>query len=94
MTRESMVRLAMVAAMALLVTMVGCQTTPKEEEKPDTGSEWDEGTGPATTGGTTPVGDVKTVYFDFNKSDIRSDARATLQSNAGLIFRQATSPNR
>ncbi len=85
MTRKSMVRLAMVAAMALLVTMVGCQTTPKDEEKPQTGSEWEEDSAPTTTRGATPVGDVKTVYFDFNKSDIRSDARTTLKSNAGEI---------
>ena len=85
MTRKSIVRLAMVAAMALLMTMVGCQTTPEEEERTDTGSEWEDAPGPTTARETSPVGDVKTVYFDYDQADIRSDARNTLKGNAGQI---------
>jgi peptidoglycan-associated lipoprotein len=84
MVRESIVRLAGVAAMALLIGTVGCQTTQQTAETPKD-SEWDEGPGTATPRDTAPLTDVKTVYFDFDKSDIRADARDILKGNAEVI---------
>lgn len=80
------VRVATVAAMALSLALIGCQTTPEVEEKPQTGSEWEESPGSTTTTRETqPIGDLKTVYFDFDKSDIRPDAREALKRNAEMI---------
>jgi peptidoglycan-associated lipoprotein len=88
MVRESIVRLAGVAAMALLIGTLGCQTTQEAPPPSDTG-EWDDGpTPPPTTRDTTPMSDVKTVYFDFDKSEIRPDARDTLKSNAAMIGKE------
>jgi peptidoglycan-associated lipoprotein len=83
MVRESIVRLAGVAAMALLIGMLGCQTTQSTPTPTDT--EWDEGPATPTTRDTAPMSDVKTVYFDFDKSEIRPDARDILKGNSEVI---------
>lgn len=85
MKRESISRLVAVGAMALLVG-VGCQSTPPAEA-PDTGSEWKESSTPSDTGSreAAPLGNVQTVYFDYDKAEIRPDARAVLQNNADVI---------
>jgi peptidoglycan-associated lipoprotein len=84
MVRESIVRLAGVAAMALLIGTLGCQTTQTQTPPADT--EWDEGaTGPTTPREASPLSGVKTVYFDFDKSEIRPDARDILKGNAEVI---------
>jgi peptidoglycan-associated lipoprotein len=73
--------------MALLVGTLGCQQTAKvKDAPPDTGSEWNEAPGPTgSDDAATQIGDVQTVYFDFDRSEIRSDARATLRGNADAI---------
>ncbi len=88
MAHRSVVRLLTVAATALLVGSLGCQQTAKVAETPDTGSEWSEA--PDTTASTgngdgEPTGNVMTVYFDYNRSEIRPDARDSLRSNANVI---------
>jgi peptidoglycan-associated lipoprotein len=83
MVRGSIVRLAGVAAMALLIGTLGCQTTQTTETPKD--SEWDEGPATPTTRDTSPLTDVKTVYFDFDKSEIRPDARDVLKGNASVL---------
>jgi len=87
MAHRSIVRLLTVAATALLVGSLGCQQTAKvTQDSPDTGSEWNEAPGTATPGTSSKLaGNVKTVYFDFDKSEIRSDARDALRNNAGVI---------
>ncbi len=86
MAHRSVVRLLTVAATALLVGSLGCQQTAKVEEIPDTGSEWKEA--PDTTPSARdvqPTAEVTTVYFDYNRSEIRPDARDALRSNANAI---------
>ncbi|MGH0031567.1 MAG: peptidoglycan-associated lipoprotein Pal [Myxococcota bacterium] len=88
MTRESISRLVVLGVMALFVG-VGCQTTQQstDGESPVPDSEWNESSTPSDGGASsrTPLGNVETVYFDFDKSDIRPDARATLKANADAI---------
>jgi len=81
---ESISRLAALGAFALLIG-IGCQTTPPATEGTDTGSEWNEAPAPTTPRSTAPAASLQTVYFDFDKSEIRSDARAALKSNADTI---------
>lgn len=86
MVRESIVRVAAVATV-LLVGGLGCQTTQEtKQQAPETGSEWSESPPPSTPSTETkPVGKLQTVYFDFDKSEIRSDARETLKRDAAAI---------
>jgi peptidoglycan-associated lipoprotein len=83
---ESISRLLAVGAVALMAG-VGCQTTPADNEGPDTGSEWNEAPAPSSTPRSSGMNmdNVKTVYFDYDKSEIRSDARSALKSNAEVI---------
>ena len=88
MTRGSFVRALTVAGLALALAGLGCQSTPDPAaEKPDTGSEWNEA--PAATdsdrGVKPPLTELQTIYFAFNRSDIRSDAQSALKSNAETI---------
>lgn len=86
MVRESIVRVAAVATV-LLVGGLGCQTTQEtKQQAPETGSEWSESPTPSTPSTETqPIGKLQTVYFDFDKSEIRPDARETLKRDASLI---------
>ena len=85
MKRESFGRLAAVAILTLGIGMVGCQTTQETPSStPDT-AEWDDGPAETTTRSTTPLTDLQTVYFDFDRSDIRADARDALRANAERI---------
>ena len=86
MKRESISRLVVVGAMALLIGGLGCAGSQgTDEETPYTGSEWNESPTPTPTGDGAPMGSAQTVYFDYNKSDIRGDARETLKGNADAI---------
>jgi peptidoglycan-associated lipoprotein len=86
MAHRSVVRLLAVAVTALLVGSLGCQQTAKVAESPDTGSEWSEAPDArAGNGDGQPATDVITVYFDYNRSEIRPDARDLLRSNAKAI---------
>jgi peptidoglycan-associated lipoprotein len=89
MTRASFVRALTVAGLVLALAGLGCQSTPDQaEEKPDTGSEWNEAPaagGDGTRGVQPPLAELQTVYFAYNRSDIRSDAQGALKTNAGVI---------
>lgn len=86
MSHRSIQRLLTFAATALLIGSLGCQQTAKQTETPDTGSEWNEAPGkPSPVADSEPAGNVRTVYFDFDKSEIRSDARDALRNNASVI---------
>jgi peptidoglycan-associated lipoprotein len=86
MRRESFGRLIAVAILTLGIGLYGCQTT--QEEMPsstqDTG-EWDDGPDETMTRSVKPLTDLQTVYFDFDRSDIRADARDALMANAERI---------
>lgn len=84
MKRASFARLAAVAVLTLGIGLVGCQTTQKTEQTPDK-SEWDDGPTETTTSEAKPMTDLQTVYFDFDRSDIRPDARDALRANADHI---------
>lgn len=90
MTRVMFMRAAMVASLVLVLGALGCQSTPDPvEEKPDTGSEWNEA--PTTRGGDEappvqpPLAELQTVYFAYDRADIRSDAQGALKTNAQTI---------
>ncbi len=76
----------------LALALAGCTSTPEPEEEPaDTGSEFKEAPAPpprpepkAEPVRRTSV-DLETIYFDFDRYDIRADARPVLRANAGEI---------
>ncbi len=75
----------------LAIAVMGCQSTPEPEETTDTGSEFKEAPAPPQRSEPTPTraratsADLDTIYFDFDRYDIRSDARPVLRSNASVI---------
>lgn len=84
-------RLASRVAFALLtaaaLSFAACSSTPEEESQPvPTGSEFQQGPEEEVEVAETPTRpteiELQTVYFDFDKSNIRADARPTLRSNA------------
>jgi len=89
MTRGSMVRWAVAAVSLIVFGLAGCQTTTKTETESTpatpTGSEFEEG-GVAPSSETTPMSDLGAVYFDYDRYDIRADAKATLSTNADAIL--------
>jgi peptidoglycan-associated lipoprotein len=68
---------------------MGCSSTPENENTgaSDTGSEFREA--PPSDGGNESMGGklagFQTVYFDYDKSDIREDARPALRQNADKL---------
>jgi peptidoglycan-associated lipoprotein len=86
MTREVLARLAVVAILTLGIGSLGCQTTQETQEttQPE-GSEWREAPSEDSMRESRPLTDLGTIYFDFDRSDIRPDARETLRSNAEAI---------
>jgi len=77
-------RTAMLFAMAAALVFLssGCKSTPKEEPAP--ASEFDDANKPAPPPPPkkpAPI-EIATVYFDFDKSDIRQDAVAGLRAGA------------
>jgi peptidoglycan-associated lipoprotein len=82
-----MARGAVLVAGLMVFGLTGCQSqgTSGSEGETGTGSEFDQGG--SGGGGTADVGPsvLEPVYFDYDRADLRSDARATLQSNADAI---------
>jgi peptidoglycan-associated lipoprotein len=88
MSRGSIVRWTALTAGVLALGLAGCESTPKSgtdgsSSKP-TGSEFDQGSVPSGSGGGSSTS-LETVYFDFDRAEIRADARSALQSNASAI---------
>jgi len=55
-----------------------------------TGSEFDDGSlGQGSSVSTSAISALETVYFDFDKSSIRSDSAGVLRNNAGVIKENA-----
>mgnify|MGYP001817120477 CR=1 FL=1 len=95
MTRGSFGRALLVATLALAVGGLGCQQTTNTppEETADTGSEWNEAPAPRGDGADTvkpPLAELQTVYFAYDRADIRSDAQGALKTNAKTITAMTT----
>jgi peptidoglycan-associated lipoprotein len=91
MTRESFARLAAATILTLGIGLIGCQTTQDTQEttQPE-GSEWrEEAPSEDSMRESRPLTDLQTIYFDFDRSDIRPDARDALRSNADAIKKSA-----
>ncbi len=74
-------------AAASLITGMACSEKKPTEAQPSTSSrEFSEGrsTAPETLGPQRSP-DLNTIYFDFDRSDIRSDAQPVLRGNAAAI---------
>jgi peptidoglycan-associated lipoprotein len=86
MSQSPVVRIALVSLAAVtLVTAVACSKKPKEETAPTTARDFNEGrTSPEPTGPQRSP-DLKTVYFDFDRSDIRADQQPVLRGNGDAI---------
>ena len=82
-----MARFAMIAVLIGMLGLVGCAST-QPTPAPDTGSEWTEAPEPEKPAAepvrTTEV-ELETIYFDFDRYDIRADARPVLRANAAAI---------
>jgi peptidoglycan-associated lipoprotein len=91
MKRNAMARGAVAAAALLVFGLLGCQTTSTSEEaqaSAPTGSEFDQGTLPADEA-RYRTASLETVYFDFDRYDIRPDAAPVLRGNAENIKRNS-----
>jgi len=80
------VSFTLIACTAALLLGVSCASTQQEEmdTTADTGSEFDQGQVDVvedTTVTDTTVVNLETVYFDFDKSDIRENQRPVLRAN-------------
>ncbi len=70
---------------------MGCSSTPDADQNagPNTGSEFREAPTPEGSGmdsmGGGKIAGMQTIYFDFDKSDIREDSRAALRGNADRL---------
>ena len=80
-------RLVLTSLLALTFA-VACSSTPDPEPPPDPGTGEFSG-GSAITGSEVPeperVRELESVYFDFDRSDIRADARPILRANSQMI---------
>ena len=89
MTRESIVRLAAATVGVLAIGTLGCQTTQDSaggDAPTPTDSEWTEApTPPSTAGSGAALAGLQTIYFDYDRADIRPDARDSLRANADAI---------
>jgi peptidoglycan-associated lipoprotein len=91
MERGSIARFALAAVALLAIGLAGCASkqTPEEPAAPETGSEWQEAPVAEPVVRETVVSmtevDLATVYFDFDRFDIRPDARPALRTNADAI---------
>jgi len=89
------------AALTVVVAMAafGCTTTSEEEENTQTESEFVQGdqdevevveeVEEVTVSDQMPL-DLQTVYFEFDRANIRADARPVLRSNGDQLRRAST----
>jgi len=88
MTRVSMAKWTGLVGALVLAGTVSCQSTKGggTEQTPDpTGSEFDQGSVPGSSGGSASRPELTTIYFDYDRSEIRTDARSVLRDNATAI---------
>ncbi len=88
MARISMARGGAMAAALLALAVLGCQTSSKPSTSKTsvptsgTGSEFREDPVRTDPGGVRPASILKSVYFEFDRFDIREDAKPVLRANA------------
>ena len=88
MSRNPIIRSMVSLTAAFAFGLAACQTTTEEETEQtsqSTGSEFDQGSGTSTAPRSTSITSLETVYFDYDRSEIRPDARSALQTNATAI---------
>ena len=88
MARASMVKWTGLVGALVLAGAVGCQSTKgsgTDETPTPTGSEFDQGSVPSGGGSSAARPELTTIYFDYDRSEIRSDARSVLRDNATAI---------
>ena len=86
---------ALALAASLLFVLAGCQSTPEEEpEEVVAPSEFDDASSDTSSAAAPPPVavdvDIATVYFDFDKSDIRSDAVSGLRGGSVALKETGT----
>ena len=89
MTVRTITRLVGVLALSAATSAwTGCSSTPDEEKSgPDTGSEFREAPTPEGSGDQMggKLAGFQTVYFDYDRAEIREDARPALRNNADKL---------
>ena len=86
--RTSIARCASVALLVLALGAFGCKSTPKHTaETTSTKSEWQESQTPPSTSSSMSGKSLglTTIYFDYDRSDVRSDQRDQIRTNADNI---------
>ncbi len=87
MARSAIARGAVLAAGLMVLGLAGCAsdgTSGSDGGTDSTGSEFSEGGGGgAATGSGESI--LEAVYFDYDRAELRSDARTTLQANASAV---------
>jgi peptidoglycan-associated lipoprotein len=85
--RTSFARFATVAAVVIGLGAFGCASKPKETASAgDTGSEWKDAPSSGDTSGMSGRKlDLQTIYFDFDKYNIRADQVDAMRANASKI---------
>jgi peptidoglycan-associated lipoprotein len=86
------IRLLLTAAVAS-ATLVACASKTKPVPPPETSTQTETTTTPPSTGGAYKVGDLDTdsclrqriVYFDFDKTDIKSQFQAAISCHAKYL---------
>ncbi len=78
------------AAASLVLAVSGCQSTGKTGRGSSSiqGSEFRQASTASDSGtlpDTKPIAGLQTVHFDYNRFELRNDARAALKSNARAI---------
>jgi len=87
MTRGLTARWVGLVAGVFALALVGCQTnkTSGEEAGSSTNSEFDDGSRGGGPGDGSSLAGPVTVYFNYDRYEIRSDARDALKGNADSI---------
>ena len=83
-------RAATVAIAIFTLAIAGCATTTQEEPPPpppEPSSEFEQGETPppAPPPKAPEVADLETIYFDFDKAEIRPEGRQALRANAAAL---------
>ncbi len=93
MVRQRVLRLVL-ASFAIAFIATGCKTTKGAGDGAGAAGAGSEGTsgrhGVSVEDVGVPTELLKTVYFDYDRSDIRDDAKATLKGNAAAIKENTT----
>jgi peptidoglycan-associated lipoprotein len=90
MERRSIALVVAAGAFALVLGSVGCQQTTSQEQASGTAdggadTEFTPDSGEIETVEPVELTELKTVYFDYDKSTIRSDQRENLRADGDII---------